>query len=175
MFTEVSSIELHKWQDKTSTNCHQRMEIQSIRSQSRSEKRFHIVWPTGAIAENYGSTHSENLVKAVLWNRSYFTNTRYGEKMCVADVIHVRQNKVEKILNRFSGAYIKRFSVGKKCLPYSIKKVIVSSIFIWTKFRVTKIVLRAECKRNNFQELISNGYNEIMAIPTCLLVLLLIF
>ena len=52
-------------------------------------------------------------------------------------------------------------NIGKKCLSYGVKEVIISSIFIKKQFKFTRIIrqvndlLRDECKRNNFQ-LISN-------------------
>ena len=48
-------------------------------------------------------------------------------------------------------------NIGKKCLSYGVKEVIISSIFIKKQFKFTRIIrqvndlLRDECKRNNFQ------------------------
>ena len=48
-------------------------------------------------------------------------------------------------------------NIGKKCLSYGVKEVIISSIFIKKQFKLTRIIrqvnylLRDQCKKNNFQ------------------------
>ena len=74
------------------------------------------------------------------------------------DVTHntVDQIDVKDIVNRI-------INIGKKCLSYGVKEVIISSIFIKKPFKLTRIIRqvndlsRDECKRNNFQ-FISNDY-----------------
>ena len=60
----------------------------------------------------------------------------------IVDQINVK-NTVNGIIN-----------IGKKCLSYGFKEVIISSIFIKRPFKLTRIIrqvndlLRDECKRN---------------------------
>ena len=62
----------------------------------------------------------------------------------------VDQINVMDIVNRI-------INIGKKCLSYSVKEVIISSIFIKKQFKLTRIIrqvndfLRDESKINNFQ------------------------
>ena len=68
------------------------------------------------------------------------------------DITHntVDQIDVKDIANRI-------LNIGKKCLSYGVKEVIISSIFIKNQFKLTRIIrevndlLRDECRRNNFQ------------------------
>ena len=65
------------------------------------------------------------------------------------DVTHntVDQIDVKDIVNRI-------INIGKKCLSYGVKEVIISSIFIKKQFKLTRIIshvndlLRDECNRN---------------------------
>ena len=75
-------------------------------------------------------------------------------------IIHIRSNdithntvgqiNVKDIVNRI-------IYIGKKCLSYRVKEVVISSIFIKKQFKLTRIIrqvnnlLRDECKRTNFQ------------------------
>ena len=68
------------------------------------------------------------------------------------DVTHntVDQIDVKDIVNRI-------INIGKKCLSYGVKEVIILSIFIKKQFKLTRIIRQVndllcdECKRNNFQ------------------------
>ena len=68
------------------------------------------------------------------------------------DITHntVDQIDVKDIMNRI-------VNIGKKCLFCGVKEVIISSIFIKKRFKLTRIIrkvndlLRDECKRDNFQ------------------------
>ena len=66
----------------------------------------------------------------------------------------VDQIDVKDIVNCF-------INIGKKCLSYRVKEVVISSIFFKKQFKLTRNIrqvndlLRDVCKRNSFQ-LISN-------------------
>ena len=67
------------------------------------------------------------------------------------DIAHntVDQIDVKDIVNRI-------INIGKKCLSYGVKEVIISCIFIKKQFKLTRIIklmtsYRDDCARSNFQ------------------------
>ena len=207
MVTEERSIE-NESQFQAPTNYHQRIEIQNTKSTSTAEKtKSSSIRTTVA---NYNNAQIEIPVVTVPGNRSYYSTTKFGKKMCVVGDSHIRRIKRNLFnnllyggkahLNCFSGTNIKRLehfitlnlvedrpdvviihvgsndithntvdqidvkdianrilNIGKKCLSYGVKEVIISSIFIKNQFKLTRIIrevndlLRDEGRRNNFQ------------------------
>ena len=78
--------------DQTPTNLHQRIEIANAKSKSKAENyKSHSIRPTIAITENYVKAQSENPVRAVPENRSYYSTPKYGKKTCVVGDSQMRR------------------------------------------------------------------------------------
>ena len=90
----------------------------------------------------------------------HFTTPTLVEDRLDIVIIHSGSNDITN--NTVNQIYVKDIvnhiiNIGKKCLSYDVKEVIISSIFIKKYFKRTRIIrqvnelLHGECKRNNYQ------------------------
>ena len=112
-----------------------------------------------------GKAHLNGFSGANIKRLDHFINSTLVEDRPDIVRIHIGSNDitdntvdqidVKDIANRI-------VNIGKKCLSYGVKEVIILSIFIKNQFKLTRIIrqvndlLRDECKRNNFK-FVSNG------------------
>ena len=95
-----------------------------------------------------GKAHLNGFSGAKTFRLFHYSNLRRSTN----DITHniVGQVDVKDNVNRI-------INIGKTCLSYGVKEVIVSSIFIKKQFKLARIIrqvndlLHDECKINNFQ------------------------
>ena len=104
-----------------------------------------------------GKAHLNGFSGASIKRLDHFITTTLAEDRPGIAVIYIGFNNIAhntvdqiNVKNTVNGI----INIGKKCLSYGFKEVIISSIFIKRQFKLTRIIrqvndlLRDECKRN---------------------------